>query len=299
MSIAVSSFTTSQFAVHRMKLLYELFENNEATDAHFVFTENGQSKKISAHKIILAADSPVFKAMFYGALKEKGDVKMIDESSVSFEVFLKAIYQQFEPINMGNISEVMSLADKYDTKDVMDFCGRFLALNINTNTLCFVMNLALRYQHQSVHATCDNIMSSQWKTILSTEGFLEIDRATLEHIVQINGMSRNEKETFDACIKWAQKSCERKIIDATAHNLRAELGLCFSHIQFNRMSQSEFVECERSNRIFTFDEYRNIITNFTDGPKKTRHGFTFARPEPSFSNFNSSTKSAGTFTFRL
>lgn len=217
------SLTKSRFANRRIQSLYKLFENNEGTDAHFVFTENGQTKCISAHKTVLAAESPVFKAMFYGALKEQAEIKMVDELSATFMVFLQAIYHKFDTINVENIGEVMLLADKYDTKDVMDYCIEFLYHEINVQMVCLVLKLALRYCQLSLLSSCNLFISIKWKEVLDSESFLDIDCTTLQYMVaNISVMSRNEKGTFDACIKWARNSCEGKLIDITPGNLRAE-----------------------------------------------------------------------------
>lgn len=274
MSLPVLNFKKSQFAMDRMTSLYDLFENNEATDVDFVFTQSGQSKQISAHKVILAAESPVFKAMFYGPMKEKGQVKMIDVHSTAFMVFLQAIYHKFETINMDNIAEVMRLADKYDTQSVMDYCTESLGQFISVKNVCLIIGLALRYGQKTLMFSCDNIVSTQWKAVLKSDSFLEIDCTTLDHILQLNVVLRNEKETFDACIEWAKKSCERKLIEVTPTHLRVELGQCFAHINFNHMSQIEFVECEHANPIFTFDEYKNIITKFTNDAKNKEQKFS-------------------------
>lgn len=253
----------TKLAVQGMKNILKLGSHNETADAHFIFTEYDQKKQISAHKSILAAASPVFMAMFYGPLKEKGEVKMVDESMIAFKVFLKAIYHNFEVINMENISDVMSLADKYDARIVMDYCTEFLTLNIDVDNICFILSLALTYRLIYLKVRCKFRINWDSSNVLKSKSFMEADLSTLECIMQINRPSWNQKEVFDACVKWAQKSCERKSIDDTPDNLRAELGPCFAYIKFDCMTQSEFIKCERSCPFFTFGEYKNIISNFT------------------------------------
>lgn len=261
-----------QFTVLHMKSLYDLYESNEATDAHFVIAKDGTLVKLSAHKVILAAASPVFKAMFYGPLNEEGDITLADESAENFKVFLQAIYHQTEAINMMNIGDIMSLADKYDVGAIMDYCTQFLATHINTTTVCTIIGLALRYQRHALLWPCDSIVANYWYSILSSDLFLGIDCATLEHIVRNEGVLRHPKEIFDACIRWAQKSCEMQSIEATPDNLRAGLGPCIEQIinQFDRITESEFVALEREHPIFTFDEYKTIIQNFNNKPKGKR-----------------------------
>ena len=43
-------------------------------DVFFFVKGEGQSKTIGAHKLLLAGVSPVFRGMFFGPLKEVGEV---------------------------------------------------------------------------------------------------------------------------------------------------------------------------------------------------------------------------------
>lgn len=72
----------------------DLYDKKEMTDCQFVFhNEINYNKKqvklknelrISAHKLILANRSPVFKAMFYGLLSDNKEIEITD---ISFDVF--------------------------------------------------------------------------------------------------------------------------------------------------------------------------------------------------------------------
>ena len=58
-----------------------------ATDVNFnIGTER---KEMKAHKIILMARSPVFRAMFAGPLAESGNIDIPDTTEHSFSVFLR------------------------------------------------------------------------------------------------------------------------------------------------------------------------------------------------------------------
>lgn len=70
-------------------LLYQnLFADlhlKELTDCKFIFGDNS----LVAHKNVLSSVSPVFKAMFYGTLKEQGDVVIED---IEIDTFRKLLW---------------------------------------------------------------------------------------------------------------------------------------------------------------------------------------------------------------
>ena len=53
----------------------------------------GQSKTIGAHRFILAGVSPVFRGMFFGLMKETGEVVKVKETTIeAFEAMVNYIY---------------------------------------------------------------------------------------------------------------------------------------------------------------------------------------------------------------
>lgn len=67
-----------------------LFKNETVSDVYFVVVDqNGAKQRIPALKPLLAAYSPVFDRMFYGELKETGDVEITDVSAEAFEEIVR------------------------------------------------------------------------------------------------------------------------------------------------------------------------------------------------------------------
>lgn len=229
-----------QMTIRHMKSVYEMYEKNEAVDVHFTFN-NDPLMRISAHKLILSAESPVFKTMFYGAMKEKDEIKMVDTPFDSFAAFVKTMYHQFDAINMENISDIVCLADRYDVQNVMEVCTKFLSLNANANNVCNILSLALRYELTALQSECDALLALHSKQILKSSSFLEIDCTTLAHIVKSQFVFLREKDKLDACFKWTKHSCERNTIDSTPENMRSLIGLAFDHIRFDQIVSDFYI----------------------------------------------------------
>lgn len=62
-----------------------------SNSVYFIFNLNGGGNRVTilADKNLLASKSRVFNAMFYGALAETGDVKIVDVSPGAFREFLQ------------------------------------------------------------------------------------------------------------------------------------------------------------------------------------------------------------------
>lgn len=70
----------------------KLYLESKNADVYFVFESNGTTERIPAHKILLASGSEVFEAMFFGSLKEEGEIKIVDASCAAFKQFLRLFY---------------------------------------------------------------------------------------------------------------------------------------------------------------------------------------------------------------
>ena len=85
-------------AARKLPDLRGLIDNEDMADVTFVFTQEDsnqdQQKKesverIHANKCILATQSPVFKAMLYGKMKEKKEIIITDISAETFLAMLR------------------------------------------------------------------------------------------------------------------------------------------------------------------------------------------------------------------
>ena len=86
--------------------------------------EDGECSKIGAHKLLLAAVSPVFKRMFYGPMKvTKEEVEVKDASPDAFQFMIDYIHGIPVYINgvpaptiksLNSAFKIYALGDRYD-----------------------------------------------------------------------------------------------------------------------------------------------------------------------------------------
>jgi BTB/POZ domain len=103
-----------------------------------------QEKNFKAHKVILAAASPVFGAMFKEGTKEHEENNVIIEDIESdvFELFLRYLYSG----EVGQLKEMhldlFAAADKYDVQPLREICIRHMSTNISHRNAGDVLALA-------------------------------------------------------------------------------------------------------------------------------------------------------------
>ena len=122
--------------------LGELLESHAGADV--TFSVSGES--FAAHKIILAARSPVFMAEFFGGVQEKtsGRVEIQEMEPSVFAAMLGFIYtdavpelnKKMEPATATLVQHLLVAADRYGLDRLKMMCERRLAFAIDTTTCC-------------------------------------------------------------------------------------------------------------------------------------------------------------------
>jgi len=87
---------------------------------------------IGAHKLVLASGSPVFKAMFYGPIKESRDLIPIEQTTIeAFQKMREFLYQieiDCKKMTLTEIIELIYLADRYEITELKEELKKQLAI---------------------------------------------------------------------------------------------------------------------------------------------------------------------------
>ncbi|CAL4997551.1 unnamed protein product [Urochloa decumbens] len=159
--------------------LGKLLEAEETTDA--TFSVGGET--IGAHRILLALQSPDFRAELYGTMKESKEkhVTIEDMQPAVFRALLHFIYTDSLPgidqnageSNTELILHLLEAADRYAVERLKLVCESILGKNLDVETVS--TTLALAYQHN-----CDRLKdiclefissSSVMDAVMATDGY--------------------------------------------------------------------------------------------------------------------------------
>ncbi|XP_031622759.1 kelch-like protein 40 [Contarinia nasturtii] len=214
---------------------------------------------------MLAALSPVFKAMFFGPNKEKGDVKIADANGQTFKEFLQFFYLNNVKISMECIEDVIRLADKYLIIDCVKECASKLVNNLSLDDICFGYQLAIILGAPELRKYCEKMISAFPLDIFKSNTFLQCNQIILQHILEIDTLQCKESDVFDACLLWAKQYCKQNGIDENKpENLKAALKESFELIRFGAMKVDDFtVHARMYSGMFTNDELADLLFTTT------------------------------------
>lgn len=238
----------------------KLYLDSETADVLFVFSDGTDDERelVPAHKSLLAVGSKVFHAMFYGSLKESGDITIVDASAAAFKEFLQFFYLARVNLTMENISDVMNLGEKYDVPVCQLLCEKFLKDMLSDGNVCIAYNLALLFDFHELRKLCEAKISANTEIIFQSSAFLECSPLVLRHILALNILTCTETELFHACVAWLRAATKQE--EVTRELCHHYLGDLFYDIRFGSMTIEEFAALSPEyGHLFSFDEYQDII----------------------------------------
>ncbi|CAL1284128.1 unnamed protein product [Larinioides sclopetarius] len=130
------------------------------------------NKAFPAHKSILCARSPVFRAMLTTNMKEKMmnciQVDDLDESTI--EQFLHFLYSGIlEDLQWESALKLYYAADKYQVQQLKDICVSFLVTRLNRHNLSDLLILADRHQDSDLKGSIEKFICKKDNEIFCTD----------------------------------------------------------------------------------------------------------------------------------
>ncbi|XP_020185436.1 BTB/POZ and MATH domain-containing protein 1-like [Aegilops tauschii subsp. strangulata] len=160
--------------------LGDFLKSGDGTDVTFQV----DGKTFSAHRSVLAARSPVFKAELFGAMKEnsRDPVKVEDMEADVFGSLLHFIYTDSLPqmTREGDdavaASHLLVAADRYDVQRLKLICEEKLCSHIDTDTVTTSLVLAEQHNCHGLKEACLQFLASpaNLEAMKASDGYVHL-----------------------------------------------------------------------------------------------------------------------------
>lgn len=159
-----------------------LLEHMEGSDV--VFSVAGE--KFHAHKLVLAARSPVFRTELFDEMDgDKQEIVVADMEPRVFKAMLHFIYrdslveEELEDTSSSSIPSVtdsltaklLSAADRYDLTRLRRVCESHLCKDISVNSVSRTLALADLYHATDLKAVCLRFAAENLAAVMQSDGF--------------------------------------------------------------------------------------------------------------------------------
>jgi len=167
---------------------------------------NGTTFK--AHKVILAAVSPVFNGMLYGKFEEgkSDEVNLQEENGRMMKLFIDFIYNgncQIE--NLDDMLPLMKIIDYYQVNKAPFgvMCGKVILDKLDsTNYLSLLPKFASVMNKESFQKAADKVMCYNSDFISKFDDTKDFPEELLLCLLQRNDIPNPEMDIFNFLVKW-------------------------------------------------------------------------------------------------
>ncbi|XP_055389941.1 BTB/POZ domain-containing protein 17 isoform X2 [Condylostylus longicornis] len=180
-----------------------------------------------AHRVILCASSEVFQVMLMNpewneCRKSVIELKEEPSCSLVFPQFLKYLYVGQIRISLQTVMPMLSLADKYNIKDLVQLCVDYMLKHIAKAAMQgFLISwlqytIALSPYHQEVTEALKKYLKYNLEMVSESKDFAELDTNILILLLQQNDIVvKSEYTLFNILKKWLVSKKEQLDSDSS------------------------------------------------------------------------------------
>ncbi|KAG7168215.1 BTB/POZ domain-containing protein 17-like [Homarus americanus] len=141
-------------------------------------------REFPAHRLILCASSDVFQVMLMNPRWNESREQRIllqeaSECVEVFELFLRYLYTGRLKVSHATVLPILALADKYNVKDLIDTCVKYMKLHIvsasQQNYLIAWLQYTLTCGHSDIATVCLNHLKWNLEQVAANDDFASCD----------------------------------------------------------------------------------------------------------------------------
>ena len=185
----------------RSKVLTSLWESQELSDVDVVV----EGQRFPAHRVVLAAGSPHFRAMFTRTFSEsrQQEVELHEMSADGFQGVLSFLYSGELALNDSNAEAVLLVADRCEVLGLVNLCCNYLLDRIAWPNCLHYWALADQVGCVTLRKRSRLVAFKFFEELHNHQHLLALDGARISQMIKSKKLrSTNEQVVLEAVLAW-------------------------------------------------------------------------------------------------
>jgi len=205
----------------------------------------------SAHRIVLAANIPYFRAMFTHDMVEakQPDITMHSIDPSAMESLINFAYSGRVTISTSNVQNLMLGASFLQLSKVRDACADFLQNRLTPQNVLGIRQFAESLGSISLVKSSDKFLQKHFKSVSESEEFLTIGLEEVSELVSRDELHvANEEVVFLAVMRWIKQDPEIRGVHLPSLLVKVRLPLLTPQFLADRVAPEEMIRSSHQCR---------------------------------------------------
>ncbi len=176
-------------------------------------------RNIPAHRCVLAACSPYFKAMFTSRLSEswQRDVKIAGVDMDILKVVVSFAYSVETSIPSDRVLDLLIAADLFQMDSLLEHCSGYLQDKLTPQNVLSTRAYAHLHRCWGLYKSCSEYILTNFRYIVNTNEFLQLSSQELQDIISDDSLRvKCEEEVYNAVKRWVYDDIDNRRYKFTA-----------------------------------------------------------------------------------
>lgn len=170
-------------------------------------------KTFFAHKVVLAACSQYFQAMFLSSMQEKmrDSITLYDICAEIFGQLLDFCYGKTIKIDFKNVEDMVIVADMLQFTDAIELCVKYMKGQLDCSNCAGIYCFAKQHAFKDLEKTAWEFMQSHFYQIIQEDEFLNLPFDVLTSLVKSEHIAiESESDVMHCTIRWLSQNVQQR-----------------------------------------------------------------------------------------
>ncbi|XP_019960143.2 kelch-like protein 40a [Paralichthys olivaceus] len=192
--------------------LCDLLENDKFVDCILKI----QDKEFPCHRLVLAASSPFFKAMFLSDLEEskKREIVLKDVEPGVMGMILRYLYTSDISLTEQNVQDIFMVANMYQIPSIFSVCVSYLQEKLVLGNCLAIFRLGLLLDCPRLTVGAQEFICERYQVVVRDQDFLQLGPSELAIIITSDSLNVEREElVFESLMDWVRHDETNRVKD--------------------------------------------------------------------------------------